>query len=142
MVRDPFDTLLAEWNGRNTNSHTGIASIKAFSNEKKWSTYVKKQLKLWQDLYIYYIDHYPLDKLHILRYEKLKKNFGLELRHIMDFLGLKFDESVETCVTKKQTGSFKRPPPTIDFKKFFTRDQKQAIEKSRNLVYAKLGFVT
>ena len=36
LVRDPFDTLLAEWNRQNSGeSHTGIAPIKSFSDKVK-----------------------------------------------------------------------------------------------------------
>ena len=61
LVRDPFDTLLAEWNRQNSGeSHIGIAPIKSFSNKKKWKKYVAEQLKLWQNFYTYYVDEYQV----------------------------------------------------------------------------------
>ena len=115
LVRDPFDTLLAEWNRQNSGeSHIGIAPIKSFSNKKKWKKYVAEQLKLWQNFYTYYVDEYRLDQLHILRYEKLKLNLGLEMKKVLNFLGLDFDKNVEFCVMQKKKGSFKRPKSSIN----------------------------
>ena len=141
MVRDPFDTLLAEWNRQNSGeSHTGIAPIKSFSNKKKWKKYVAEQLKLWQNFYTYYVDEYRLDQLHILRYEKLKLNLVLEMNKVLNFLGLDFDKNVELCVMQKQKVSFKRPKSSINYKQFFTKAQNDTIEASKKIVYSRLGL--
>ena len=141
LVRDPFDTLLAEWNRQNSGeSHIGIAPIKSFSNKKKWKKYVAEQLKLWQNFYTYYVDEYRLDQLHILRYEKLKLNLGLEMKKVLNFLGLDFDKNVEFCVMQKQKGSFKRPKSSINYKQFFTKAQNDTIEASKQIVYSRLGL--
>ena len=142
LIRDPVDTLIAEWNRRNTNSHTGIVSEKVFSNKVKWNDYVKKQSKIWEDFYMYYVDNYQLDQLHVLRYEKLKDNLGLEMKHVIEFLGLEFEKSVESCVKQKQVGSFKRPKSNVYFKKFFSATQKSNIEMIRRKVYAKLDILS
>ena len=82
------------------------------------------------------------DQLHIVRYENLKENLGLEMEKLMIFFNLEFDQSVESCVVEKQTGSFKRPSSNIDYKKFLTKSQSEDVEKTRNLVYKKLGFIS
>ena len=82
------------------------------------------------------------DQLHIVRYENLKENLGLEMEKLMNFLNLEFDKSVESCVVEKQTGSFKRPSSNIDYKKFLTKSQSEDVEKTRNIVYKKLGFIS
>ena len=92
-------------------------------------------------MYTYFVDDYPMNQIHIVRFENLKTNLEVELRHIMDFLGLKFDKNVADCLMKKQTGSFKRPKPKIDLKKFFTTSQRESIEKSKTRVYTKLGII-
>ena len=102
---------------------------------------IKDELALWQKLYTYYVDNYSWHQLHIVRFENLKTNLEVELRHIMDFLGLKFDKYVVDCLMKKQTGSFKRPKPSIDLKKFFTASQRESIETSKTLVYTMLGII-
>ena len=55
-----------------------------------------------------------LDQLHILRHEKLKLNLGLEMKKVLNFLGLDFDKNVEFCVMQKKKGSFKRPKSSIN----------------------------
>ena len=92
-------------------------------------------------MYTYFVDDYPLHQIHIVRFENLKTNLEVEIQRIMDFLGLKFDKNVADCLMKKQTGSFKRPKPNIDLKKFFTTTQRESIEKSKRLVYTKLGII-
>ena len=141
LVRDPVDTLLAEWNRQNSGeSHTGIAPIKSFSNKNKWNNYVYKQLILWYNLYTYYVDEYQFDQLHILRYENLKLNLGLEMKNVLNFLGLDFDKNVEDCAMQNQKGSFKRPKSSINFKQFFTKCQNETIEQLKKIVYSKLGL--
>ena len=39
-----------------------------------------------------YTNLYSPEQLHIVRYENLKENIGLEMKLMMDFLGLKFDK--------------------------------------------------
>ena len=82
------------------------------------------------------------DQLHIVRYENLKENLGLEMEKLMSFLNLEFDKNLESCVVEKQTGSFKRPSSNIDYKKFLTKSQSEDVEKTRNIVYKKLGFIS
>ena len=95
---------------------------------------------LWQKFYTFYVDEYRLDQLHILQYEKLKSNLGLEMKKVLNFLGLDFDKNVELCVMKKQRGSFKRPKSKINNKQFFNKAQNDTIEASKNIVYSRLGL--
>ena len=101
---------------------------------------IAKELMLWQNFYTYYVDEYRLDQLHILRYEKLKLNLGLEMKKVLNFLGLDFDKNVEFCVMQKQKGSFKRPKSSINYKQFFTKAQNNTIEASKKIVYSRLGL--
>ena len=51
LIRDPFDTLLAEYNRRKSgDDHTGIAPIKEFSNSN-WERYVKGTLSFQLKVY-------------------------------------------------------------------------------------------
>jgi len=143
LIRDPFDRLVSEWNRENSGSHTGSASLKSFSNKARWEKYVKNALNNWQEFYTSYYDNYQSEnQLHIVRYENLKENLGLEMEKLMNFLNLEFDKSVESCVVEKQEGSFKRPSSNIDYKKFLTKSQSEDVEKTRNIVYKKLGFIS
>ena len=78
---------------------------------------------------------------HPRRYENLKKNIGLEMKMILDFLGLNFDKDVESCVMQNLGGSFKRPNSGLDFKQFFTNAQREDVEKAKSKLYTKLGFM-
>jgi len=143
LIRDPFDRLVSEWNRENSGSHTGSASLKSFSNKARWEKYVKNALNSWQEFYTFYYDNYQSEnQLHIVRYENLKSNLGLEMEKLMNFFNLEFDKNLESCVVEKQTGSFKRPSSNIDYKKFLTKSQSEDVEKTRNIVYKKLGFIS
>ena len=116
--------------------------MKYFSDKAKWEKYFHFALYNWQNFNIFYHDHYQPDQLHIVRYENLKKNLGWEMKNIMNFLNLTIDNSVESCVMKKQTGSFKRPKSNIDFRKFLTKSQYKDIKKIKKNVYTKLGLIS
>merc|ERR1711971_211084 len=89
LIRDPFDRLVSEWNRENSGSHTGSASLKSFSNKARWEKYVKNALNSWQEFYTFYYDNYQSEnQLHIVRYENLKENLGLEMEKLMNFLNL------------------------------------------------------
>ena len=103
--------------------------------------FFKDELTKWEELYAYYVDNYEWNQIHVLRYENLKTNLKIELWDIMNFLGLKFDENVAACLMNQQTGSFKRHKKKIDLMQFFTTTQKIEIEKSKTLVYKKLGII-
>ena len=96
---------------------------------------------MWQEMYFFYINTYPSKNIHILRFENLKRNLEEELQHLMNFLGVEFNKSLTICVREKQKGSFKRPKPDIDFKKYYTNSQWRIIKKTRTHVYQKLGFL-
>ena len=96
---------------------------------------------MWQEMYFFYINTYPSKNIHILRFENLKRNLEEELQHLLDFLGVRFDENLTKCIEEKQKGSFKRPKPDIDFQKYYTNSQRRSIEKTKTNVYHKLGFL-
>ena len=74
LVRDPFDTLIAEWNRLNTgDNHTGLARAETFSDRDKWNNYIQKELSRWLDFNLFYIDNYQPNQVHILRWS----TFGL-----------------------------------------------------------------
>jgi hypothetical protein len=68
LVRDPFDTLLSEFNRRKSGAdHTGLASVDNFAN-KEWTHFVEKQCNEWKEFYKFYVDNYKPEQLYILRY--------------------------------------------------------------------------
>ena len=60
LIRDPFDTFISEWNRQNSGKHTGLASEKSFENKKKWEDFIEKQLKDWEEFYVWQPEHYRL----------------------------------------------------------------------------------
>ena len=142
LIRDPFDGLVSEWNRKNSASHTGYANLSTFTDNNKWDYFVRSGPKHWWHFYTFYHNNYRSDQLHIVRYEKLKENLGLEMKKVMDFLNLKIENDVESCAIQKQTGSFKRPKSNIDFKQFITKSQLEDIEEIKINVYAELGLIS
>ena len=134
-----MDALLAQFHFKNSNNHVGFAPIEKFHT--LFEGYVKSHIKDWQNGYEYYIDNYASHQIHVLRFENLKSNLELELTKLVDFLGLKIEKHVIACVLENQAGQFKRPKLNIQFKKFFTKSQRENIEKAKKLVYVKLGIL-
>ena len=141
LIRDPFDTLIAEWNRLYSKSHTGIASEKEVNNTEKWNEYISTQSKNWEDFYTYYIENYKRNQLYILRYEKLKEDASLEMKQVVEFLGLNFDESVEACVNNTRVQLFKRPKSKKNLKTFFSAVQKENVERIKDKVYVMLNIM-
>ena len=141
LIPDPFDTLIAKWNRLYSKSHTGIASEKEVHNTEKWNAYISTQLRNWEDFYTYYIENYKRNQLYILRYEKLKEDASLEMKKVVEFLGLKFDKSVEACVNNTRVQLFKRPKSKKNLKTFFSAGQKENVERIKDKVYVMLNIM-
>ena len=139
LIRDPADALLAQFHLKNSKNHIGFAPIETFHT--LFEGYVKIHIKDWQNGYEYYIDNYASHQIHILRFENLKSDLVAELQRLMDFLDLKFDKFLAECIVEKQKGSFKRPKSDIDYKKFYTHQLTEMIEKTKTQVYTKLSIL-
>lgn len=140
LIRDPFDTLLAEFNRRRSESHTGLASIEDFDGPN-WKHFIEKQSQDWHLFYKYYAETYSKDQLFILQYEKLKANVFKELKEVSSFLGLHLKSSTKKCLEERKAGSNKRPKPKTDLKQFFNQEQTELLAYLKNLTYFQLGLV-
>ena len=76
---------------------------------KKWTNYVESMIQKWEEFHMYFFDHYNPKQIHLLRYENLKTDLILELRKLMNFLGVQMEN--DDCVFKSQEGSAKRNKP-------------------------------
>ena len=76
-----------------------------------------------------------------MRYENLKTQLLPELKNLLDFLNLEYDENLTACIKEKADGGpFKRPKAGINYKKFYTIPLRKLIEKAKKQVYAKAGL--
>ena len=96
-------------------------------------------IQKWEEFHMYFFDHYNPKQIHLLRYENLKTDLILELRKLMNFLGVQMEN--DDCVFKSQEGSAKRnKPDNIDLKQFFSKDQKKLYQTVMYKVYEELGL--
>ena len=138
LVRDPFDTLLAEFNRRKTENHTGLANLKEFQT-KNWIHYVETQAEWWKGFYKFFMENYQPSQLHIVQYENLKTNLTGELQAMLDFL--KFGQLQNSdCILAKKQGKNKRPKPKVDLRQFFSPAQTNLVNILKDYTYDKLSI--
>ncbi|XP_046543868.1 WSCD family member CG9164-like [Haliotis rubra] len=104
LIRDPFDSLLAEFNRRN-GGHRGHALPHDFA--KGWQTYVSLQSRGWVDMNT---DWLKFDgPLLIMQYRDLQTNMLNETRRLFNFLDMRVSDPELVCMVSNAHGKFKRP---------------------------------
>ncbi len=142
LVRDPFDTLLAEFNRRVANaSHTGFAPQEVFES-KRWPNYVWKFSEEWKAFHEFFLEEYTKgEDLYILSFERLKKNLRAELNKLVKFLGAEpMTDAVGNCVIKERQGSHHRAKPEVDLKQYYNEVMSDHVGKLRFETFKKLGL--
>ena len=71
----------------------------------------------------------------------LKENVSLEMKNVIEFLGLKFEKNIESCLNQNQVEMFKRPKPKINLRKKFSAIQNKEVKKIKHKLYAKLNIL-
>ena len=137
LIRDPFDTLLAEFNRRKSQNHTGLAPLQEFQT-KNWQHYVEKTSNEWKDFYKFFAENYKAEQLHVIKYEDLKSDLIKTLKNVVSFLGLP-SLTNKNCVFTKRQGTNHRPKSKIDLKQFYSPVQTNLVSIIRNSTYDKLG---
>ena len=137
-MRDPFETLLAEFNRKQSHNKTGYAADEKFDTE--WQPYLSKSMDCWKDFYLYFKTQYKPHEVMFTTYEALQKDTVSELRHVLHFLGYNFPQDVAKCVVQQKEGLFHREKPVVDQFKYYNAKQKVVLKAMRHEVYKKLGI--
>ncbi|XP_014679903.1 PREDICTED: WSCD family member AGAP003962-like, partial [Priapulus caudatus] len=132
LVRNPFDTLLAEFN-RQFGGHIGYAGPERFQqdNEKGWNRYVAVSSETWLT---FHLDWLKFDgDLHILYYANLKNNLLAEVQNLARFLGHTMAPQIAACTARNSRGRFKREKYQLPFLPF-TEQMIADIDRKKALV--------
>ena len=122
LVRDPFDSILAEFN-RRSGGHIGHASQEKFNRDKGrfWQDFVINKAKDWEDMNSDWINNFH-GPLLVIMYSNMTNRVEEQLQRTLDFLHM--------SVTKEESGSV--------FDNYLTRVVNQRKERVLKLVREKL----
>ncbi|CAH1778829.1 unnamed protein product [Owenia fusiformis] len=110
LLREPYDTFLAEFNRAKGGKKTGHAKKEAFT---KWDKFVTKSITEWSFFVDTWLNFKPM--LYVLKYELLKSNLKEELRKVAEFLDVDVSTHSLNCVVQNAEGNYKRPKNKDDF---------------------------
>ena len=108
LIRDPFDSILAEFN-RRSGGHTGHASLEKFNREKGsfWQDFVIKKAEEWENMNTDWINNFQ-GPLLVIMYSDLVDKVEEQLRKILDFLSVSVTKEEMGCVMSRKEGIYRR----------------------------------
>jgi len=108
LIRDPFDSILAEFN-RRSGGHVGHASQEKFNRDKGrfWQDFVINKAKDWEAMNTDWIENFPGPLLVIL-YSDLINKVEEQLRRTLDFLSVSVTKEQMECAMKRKEGIYRR----------------------------------
>ncbi len=132
LVRDPFSSMLAEFN-RLSGGHTGYASTDKYVG-REWKNFVYSKAIYWEQFNLdWYNGFSPKDRL-VVFYDHLKKHPERELRRLLDFLAVHVSNSTLRCVLARDEGMFKRSRKPLDFDPF-DGSMRSLVTEKQKVVY-------
>ncbi|KAK6192839.1 hypothetical protein SNE40_004241 [Patella caerulea] len=134
LIRDPFDTLLAEFN-RQRSGHLGHAKEGDYS--KYWHQFVYDNAALWPRLYNDWFQF--KGPIHIIHFESLETNPLFEMQQLLKFLNLPVTDSDVKCMMRNRDGRFKRrTSKVLKRPQRFTFHMKNSIKTYKDMVTKEL----
>ena len=108
IFRDPFDSILAEFN-RRSGGHIGHASLEKFRKDsgKVWQDFVLEKAKDWENINMDWARNFQ-GPLLVIQYNDLVEKLEQELARILDFLSVSFTETDMKCVVERKEGIYRR----------------------------------
>ena len=108
LVRDPFDSILAEFN-RRSGGHIGHASQEKFNrdNGRFWQDFVLNKAKDWEAMNSDWINNFHGPLLVIL-YSDLTSRVEEQLRRTLDFLAVSVTKEEIECAMCRKEGIYRR----------------------------------
>ncbi|CAB4061817.1 unnamed protein product [Lepeophtheirus salmonis] len=132
LVRDPYESLLAEFNRQN-GGHIGHASTSNYRSIQ-WLKYVVDSAPSWSKFYTSWFNSFSESDHHVIFYSDLKRDLRTELVKLGKFL-LQSDFSIKMldCVMSRKDGKFKRAKKKINFP-IFNQIMNTTIESEKQKV--------
>ena len=144
LVRNPFDSLVAEFNRKHGGGHTGLAVKEKW--EEKWQEFVTLWAGKWEKVNLSWVRGFGQRKrLVIVYYEDLVNDLRSNLVRIIRFLGedprtrFNVSDGDLDCVLKHREGGFKRRKLNKRAINVFDQAMTETIEKRIRHVYQALN---
>ena len=135
LVRDPFSSLLAEFN-RRSGGHIGYASADKYRRNggRHWRNFVYNMANDWERMNLDWFYGFLPKRRLVVFYDQLKDHPERELRRLLDFLRVSVSNSTLQCVMDKKEGIYKRSKRLLNFSPF-DESMKQLLLEKQKIVY-------
>ena len=143
LVRDPFDSILAEFN-RQSGGHVGHASQEKFSRDKGkfWQDFVITKARDWEAMNSDWINNFQ-GPLLVSMYSDLVERVEQQLRRTLDFLAMAVTRKEMECAMSRKEGIYLRQKKRLKmagpvFDKYLPKVVNQRKERVLKLISQKL----
>ena len=108
LVRDPFSSILAEFN-RRSGGHIGHASKDKFNRDKGryWQDFVINKAREWEAMNTDWINNFQ-GPLLVIMYSDLIDKAEEQLRRVLDFLDVSVTKEQMECTMSRKEGIYRR----------------------------------
>ena len=116
LVRDPFASILAEFN-RRSGGHIGHASQEKFSRDKGrfWQDFVITKARDWEAMNSDWINNFQ-GPLLVISYSDLMDRVEEQLRRTLDFLSVTVTKEEMECAMSRKEGIYRRQKKNLKMK--------------------------
>ena len=144
LVRDPFASILAEFN-RRSGGHVGHASAEKYRRNggKYWRSFVTSKAVEWRKMNLAWFEAFRAKPggLIAVSYEELTRDPAATLSNVLNFLGVKVSDASMRCAMARKEGIYKRGKhKELSAFPVFTRELTRAIKDEEDVVYRTLGL--
>jgi hypothetical protein len=142
IVRDPFDSILAEFN-RRSGGHVGHTSQEKFSRDKGkfWQDFVIAKARDWEAMNSDWINNFK-GPLLVIMYSELMEKVEEQLRRTLNFLAVTVTKEEMECAMSRKEGIYRRQKKGLKmagpvFDKYLTKVVNQRKERVLKLISQK-----
>ena len=143
LIRDPFASILAEFN-RRSGGHIGHASLEKYRRNggKYWRSFVRSKAAEWRKMNLAWFEGYNdrPGRLIVIAYEDLVRDPEKQLSKVLNFLGVKVPEASMKCAMSHKEGIYKRGKQKAVNVPVFDSELTHVITDEEDIVYKKLGL--
>jgi hypothetical protein len=134
LVRDPFSSLLAEFN-RRSGGHIGYASADKYRRNggRHWKNFVYNMANDWERMNLDWFYGFLPKRRLVVFYDQLKEHPEREIRRLLDFLRVSVSNSTIQCVMDKKEGIYKRSKRLLNFSPFDDSMRSLLMEKQKSV---------
>lgn len=108
IIRDPFDSVLAEFN-RRSGGHIGHASLEKFNKDqgKVWQKFAMDKVREWETMNLDWVKNFKKPLL-VIFYNDLVDNLEESLAKMLKFLAVSYTKEDMKCVINRKEGIYRR----------------------------------